>query len=59
MADTTKMICPDCGALMNHHAMKLEYGTDDPAILDRIFGGVLKEVHTCPECGRAEMRTAA
>jgi ribosomal protein S27AE len=59
MAQTNKVICPDCGAVMNHHAVKVDYGTDDPATPDKIFGGALKEVHTCPECGRAEMRAAA
>lgn len=55
----TKMICPDCGAEMNHHAMKIDYGVDDPAFIDAVFGGALKEAHTCPECGRTEMRAAA
>jgi predicted RNA-binding Zn-ribbon protein involved in translation (DUF1610 family) len=54
---TTKMICPDCGAEMNHHAMKLDY-VDDPTLVDAVFGGVLREAHTCPECGRTEMRAA-
>ncbi len=52
------MICPDCGAEMNQHAMKVDYGVDDFAP-NPIFGGTLKEVHTCPECGRVEMRTVA
>ena len=53
-----KMICPECGAEMNHHAMKIDYGVDDPTSVDAIFGGVVKEAHTCPECGRTEMRVA-
>ena len=53
-----KMTCPDCGAEMNHHAMKIDYGLDDPALIDEAFGGVVKEAHTCPECGRVEMRAA-
>ena len=53
-----KMTCPACGAEMNHHAMKIDYGSDDPAIVDPIFGGVLNEVHTCPECGTIELRNA-
>ena len=53
-----KMICPDCGAEMNQHAVKIDYGVDDPKFVDRVYGGVLKEAHTCPECGRAELRPA-
>jgi predicted RNA-binding Zn-ribbon protein involved in translation (DUF1610 family) len=51
-----KVTCPDCGAEMNQHAVKIDYGDDDPRHFDVVFGGVLKEVHTCPECGRTEMR---
>ena len=51
-----KMICPDCGAEMNHHAMKIAYSIDDPKLVNAVFDGVIKEVHTCPECGRTEMR---
>ena len=43
----SKMICPVCGAEMNHHAMKLDYSVDD---------GVVQEVHTCPACGDVELR---
>lgn len=52
----SKMICPDCGAEMNHHANKIDYGADDPAFVDSVFGGALKEAHTCPECDRTELR---
>jgi predicted RNA-binding Zn-ribbon protein involved in translation (DUF1610 family) len=58
MSATNKMICPECGAEMNHHAMKVDYGIDAPGMVDPIFGGVLKEAHTCPECGRTELRAA-
>ena len=58
MSEENKMICPDCGADMNHHAMKIDYGIDNPTILDLVFGGVLKEAHTCPQCGRTELRAA-
>jgi predicted RNA-binding Zn-ribbon protein involved in translation (DUF1610 family) len=44
-----KMICTDCGAEMNHHAMKIDYTVAD---------GAVQEVHTCPECGQSEMRRA-
>jgi len=46
MSEENKMICPDCGADMNHHAMKIDYGIDNPTILDLVFGGVRKEAHT-------------
>jgi predicted RNA-binding Zn-ribbon protein involved in translation (DUF1610 family) len=52
------MICPSCGAEMNHHALKIEYGVDDPEDFELNLGGVLKEVHTCPNCGRTELRKA-
>jgi predicted RNA-binding Zn-ribbon protein involved in translation (DUF1610 family) len=44
-----KMICTDCGAEMNHHAMKVDYS---------VAQGELQEVHTCPECGHSELRAA-
>ena len=44
-----KLICPDCGAEMNHHAMKIDYSVED---------GVVQEVHTCPHCGHCELRRA-
>jgi len=42
---------------MNHHAMKVDYA-DDPETFDPVFGGVLKEAHTCPNCGRIDLRRA-
>jgi ribosomal protein S27AE len=54
----TKMICPDCGVEMNHHAEKIDYSSQDPKIIDPDFGGVLQEAHTCPKCGKTELRTA-
>ncbi len=53
-----KMTCPVCGAEMNHHATKIDYTLDDLSMVDPMFGGVLQEVHTCPECGRIELRVA-
>lgn len=53
----SKMICPDCGTEMNHHAMKIDYGVD-AELIDPIFGGELKEAHCCPECGRTELKAA-
>ena len=60
MPASSKMICPKCGAEMNHHAEKVDYGAalDDPTALDSDFGGTLQEVHTCPGCGNIEMRVA-
>ena len=53
-----KLICPDCGSEMKHHAMKIDYDVDDPALIDPVFGGVLKEAHTCPVCGSTELVAA-
>lgn len=54
----TTMICPKCGAEMNHHAMKIDYSIDDSTEDESIFGGVLQEAHTCPRCGDIELRRA-
>ena len=56
--DRPKMICPDCGAEMNHHAMKIDYSVDEPASVDPAFPCVVQEAHTCPECGRTALRRA-
>ena len=53
-----KMNCPACGAEMNQHAVKIDYNVDDQAAVDPAFGGVLQEAHTCPKCGRTELRRA-
>ncbi len=61
MPKVNKINCPDCGATMNRHAEKL----DTVAVLDELdavdpdLGGVLEEVHTCPECGRTLTRRVA
>jgi rRNA maturation endonuclease Nob1 len=52
-----KMICPNCGAEMNHHAMKIDYSVDDATLIDPAFGGVVQEVHTCPACGHVALRS--
>jgi hypothetical protein len=44
-----QMLCPDCGTEMNQHATKIDYRGETP---------VLQEVHTCPGCGRIELRQA-
>jgi rubredoxin len=56
-----KMICPDCGVEMNHHANKIDYGvaSDETAARDETFGGALQEAHCCPECGQTATREAA
>ena len=43
---------------MNHHADKADYGSGDEP-MDPAFGGVVKEVHTCPKCGYIETRVAS
>jgi hypothetical protein len=53
-----KLICPDCGVEMNHHAMKVDYSVADPILIDPAFGGVVEEAHTCPQCGRVALRKA-
>ena len=61
MAASNKMICPKCGAEMNHHAEKVDYGAalEDTAAADADFGGILQEVHTCPGCGDTALRAAS
>ena len=58
MAKTNAMICPQCGIEMNYHAEKLDYtaALTDPDAIDPDLGGVLEEVHTCPQCGQTETR---
>ncbi len=57
MTHTNKMICPECGVEMNHHAIKVDYTAEtDVNKFDPTFGGVLQEAHTCPQCGRTELR---
>jgi predicted RNA-binding Zn-ribbon protein involved in translation (DUF1610 family) len=61
MSETKKMLCPDCGAEMNHHALKIDYTAApevDDATIDPQTGGRLVEAHTCPECGRIALRDA-
>lgn len=58
MTETNKMLCPDCGVEMNHHATKIDYmaAFDDEAAVDSDLGGVLEEAHTCPLCGQTQLR---
>ncbi len=52
------MICPKCGAVMNHHADKLvdPVGAQQAAQADPALGGMLEEMHACPACGNVESR---
>lgn len=59
MSEGSKMLCPECGAEMNCHATKVDYTHSDSLLIDPVFGGVLKEAHTCPRCGRIELRVAS
>ena len=54
----TKLICPVCGAEMNHHATKVDYDADDALSRDPAFDGVVEEVHTCPKCDYISLRQA-
>jgi predicted nucleic-acid-binding Zn-ribbon protein len=58
MPAAKKMLCPKCGAEMNHHADKLDFTTalSEPEAVDPDFGGILEEVHTCPKCKNIEVR---
>ncbi|MGH7795316.1 MAG: hypothetical protein ACREQ2_10525 [Candidatus Binatia bacterium] len=55
-----KMICPECGDEMNHHADKLIYSanSDDVQQAYPQLGGVVEETHACPGCGAIESRRA-
>lgn len=55
-----KMICPDCGVEMNHHADKIDYSAEprEGDEIDPAFGGIIEEAHTCPLCGRTHLRRA-
>ena len=59
---TEKMVCPDCGVEMNHHANKVEYGAgaEEPgAAPEAEPGGRVFEAHACPRCGRTATRPRA
>ena len=58
MSNATKMPCSDCGSEMNHHADKIDYsaGAAEPDSIDEELGGVVGEIHTCPECGKTALR---
>ena len=56
---TRPMICPECGATMNHHSEKLVYTgeTHGPGV-DPVLEAVLLEMHACPRCGYVDSRRA-
>ncbi len=58
MAEKNPMLCPVCGVAMNHHADKIDYNAApaDPALADPVWGGVVEQAHTCPQCGQTFVR---
>lgn len=58
VAPLTPMICPKCGATMNHHAEKLVDPVDprEAAEIDPALGGLIEEIDACPRCGNVESR---
>lgn len=59
MYNAIKMMCSDCGAEMNHHADKIDYAANiaEPTAAAAIeSGGVVQEIHSCPDCGRTDVR---
>lgn len=48
--------CPVCGKEMNRHADKVFDPTDekDLEFFDDVLGGILHEIHCCPNCGFTE-----
>jgi len=50
-------ICSKCGAVMNHHATKIDYSVESDSD-DAAFDGTLQEVHTCPHCAHIQLRKA-
>lgn len=58
MPNRQKMICPKCGHEMNHHSEKVDYtaALEDPKSFDPVFGGILEEIHFCPNCGSTATR---
>ena len=59
-AKSTPMICPECGVEMNLHAEKLvePINPQEAARMDSALGGLIEEMHTCPECGQVHSRPA-
>ena len=54
------MTCSACGATMNPHAEKLvvPFGDGDVEGVDWAVGGLIEEIHQCPQCARVQSRRA-
>ena len=52
------MICPKCGAEMNHHADKLvdPVTPEDRKHFNYTLSGMIEEMHSCPGCGAVASR---
>ena len=52
------MFCDFCGAPMNPHAEKavVPDGDADGARVDWVLGGLIEEIHQCPQCGNVQSR---
>lgn len=51
------MICPRCGATMNHHADKVLFnGISTSSPTDSTAAGFIEEMHSCPKCGASASR---
>ena len=59
MPEAEKMLCPNCGAKMNHHADKLDItaALTEPDAVDPELGGILEQVYSCPKCGKTVVQT--
>ena len=57
-AQVTRIKCPECGIEMNPHAEKRRdpRSSEEAARMDTALGGLIEEVHMCPECGHVEAR---
>ena len=52
------MICPECSVTMNPHAEKavVPLTAEDDRRADPVIGGVIEEIHQCPQCGGVQSR---
>lgn len=58
MMATPKMVCKKCDVEMNHHAEKLvdPINRKEAAQMNPDLGGLIEEIHSCPDCGESESR---
>lgn len=56
-----KVLCPECGIEMNHHASKLVHPVtpEEATAMNPVLGGLLEDCHCCPECGKGVSQQAA